>query len=66
ALDYEIMDSGGRLIWRSRETAGSILWDCRDIQGRKAAPGLHRVRVRETGESSLSLYSEWENFAVLQ
>lgn len=65
-LDYEIIDSEGKLIWKSRENTGSIFWDCRDIQGKRAAPGLYRVRVRETGKSSPSLYSEWQNFAVLQ
>lgn len=50
----KITDVSGKLVWQSKANGGSVAWDVRDYNGRRAATGMYLVFcISEDGTESM-------------
>ncbi len=66
STSVRIEDASGRRVFEGKSNGNSFTWNCKDVSGNSAKPGLYRIKA--TGEESQGkpLYSNWTYFAILE
>lgn len=55
-----IFNPEGKKIYDSPAEAGTMVWECSDLR-----PGIYRAAVRDNSARGTTVYSNWEEFAVI-
>lgn len=63
--DLMVLDSEGRIVFRTSLTDRSFKWDCRDNEGNALPTGLYKARVAAASSGEAHLCSAWTYFAIL-
>lgn len=55
-----VFDAAGKKIYDAPAGSGNAVWDCTGVR-----PGIYRAAVRDNSPRGVMVYSNWEEFAVI-
>lgn len=65
SLTLVILDAEGHRVFSTDSASDTILWDCRDSEGRAVTPGRYRAYVVESGDAPAKGSSKTLTFSVI-